>query len=374
MIGIAAIFILVSFGIGLYEYVGQFSSSSSADKITIMPKGFGGSGLDENFFLTESDFRAVKNAPGIYEATGVYYKATEVTQDKIKKYTLVLAFDPEKPLVNEISNLEIYDGRNLRKGDSGKVILGYNYLIKNKIFPKAYSLNEKITVDGNEFRIVGFYTAVGNPQDDSQVYMINSEYEKNYPDNSKGYNWIIAKADISKMKEVVRGIEEALRKSRDVKKGLEDFTVQSFEDLIKTYANVLNGIIGFVMLIALISVVVSAINTSNTMITSVLERIREIGVMKSVGAKNIEITKIFIFESGFLGLVAGITGVTLGLLVSSTLGLIIQSAGWGFLMPAFPWTLFAGCIIFATLTGAISGVAPAIKASKISPVKALRYE
>lgn len=136
----------------------------------------------------------------------------------------------------------------------------------------------------------------------------------------------------------------------------------------------LQGIAGFVILIALISVIVSAINTSNTMITSVLERVREIGVMKSVGARNSEIMKIFLFESGFLGFVAGVLGVGIGWIISYVLGKIIAGAGWSFISPAYPWSLFAGCIFFATLTGALSGLVPAINASRISPVQALRYE
>ena len=110
------------------------------------------------------------------------------------------------------------------------------------------------------------------------------------------------------------------------------------------------------------------------MITSVLERTREIGVMKSVGAGNSEIIKIFLFESGFLGLIAGVAGVGIGFAITFTLEQIINTAGWSFISPAYPWILFAGCIAFATLTGALSGLIPAIKASKINPVKALRYE
>jgi putative ABC transport system permease protein len=133
-------------------------------------------------------------------------------------------------------------------------------------------------------------------------------------------------------------------------------------------------VVGFIILIALISVLVSAVNTANTMITSVLERIREIGVMKSIGARNSEIFKIFLFESSFLGFVAGCLGVILGFIVTFIGGKILLSLGYGFLKPDYSFILFFGCIAFATLTGAISGVIPAYKAMKINPVDALRYE
>jgi len=127
-------------------------------------------------------------------------------------------------------------------------------------------------------------------------------------------------------------------------------------------------------LIALISVAVSAVNTANTMITSVLERIKEIGVIKSIGARNSDVFGIFLFESSFLGLVAGIVGVLLGWGLSLGGGFALDYYGYGFLQPAFPWWLFAVCIGFAMVTGAVSGVWPAVNASKINPVDALRYE
>ena len=176
------------------------------------------------------------------------------------------------------------------------------------------------------------------------------------------------------MERVTKDIERNLRKERGLEEGKEDFYVQSFDDMIESYSTALNIVIGFIILIALISVFVSAVNTANTMITSVLERVKEIGVMKSIGAQNSEIFNIFLFESSFLGFVAGVLGVILGWAASFLGGKIIASLGYGFLQPYFPIWLFIACISFATLTGAVSGVIPAIKASKTNPVDALRYE
>jgi len=179
---------------------------------------------------------------------------------------------------------------------------------------------------------------------------------------------------VDNIDKVVENVEKNLRKERGLDEGKEDFFVQSFQDMIDSFGMALNMIIGFVVLIALISVVVSAVNTANTMITSVLERIKEIGIIKSIGGRNSEVFKIFLFESAFLGFVSGAIGVFLGWLISYIGGIILDNLGWGFLSPHFSIWLFAGCILFATLTGAISGVIPAVRASKINPVDALRYE
>jgi len=371
-VGITTIFIFVSFGLGLYSYIDEYMEGGSADKVIIQSKGTSLSGMDDTFAFTEGDLEAVEGSSGVYEASGVYFKSAEVVQGKKRFYTLIFGYDPKKPLIMETFNIGIEKGRDLKEGDSGAV-LGYNYLFNEKIFPKAYSVGERIEIQEEKVRIVGFYEEIGSPQDDAQIYVTNDLMKDLYGENIS-YNWIVARVDTENIDRVVENIERDLRKERDLEEGKEDFFVQSFVDMMETYMVVLDMVIGFIILIALISVFVSAVNTANTMITSVLERTKEIGIMKSVGARNSYILGIFLFESSFLGFIAGVIGCALGWLISYVGAAILDNIGYGFLQPSFPISLFAGCILFAILTGAISGVAPAINAMKINPVEALRYE
>ena len=377
-VGISTIFIFVSFGWGLYDYIDEFTSSSSADKLMIQPKGQGIPGLDTTFELLDDDLRVIEQTPGIYEATGVHMGVGEIVQNDLKKYVFIMSYDPELPMVLELSDIEVVEGRALRKGDSGKVTLGYNYLVKNRIFPKAYAVNGKIEVQGVDLRIVGFYEKVGNPQDDSNIYITNdfadSILREAGSDAELPYGMIVARADKNNIDIVGDRVEKKLRQHRDLDEGKEDFTVQSYADLLESFMVVLDIIVGFILLIAFISIIVSAINTANTMITSVLERFKEIGVLKSIGARNSEIFKIFLFESGFLGFVAGVVGVLAGWGATNLGAKFMDNLGYGFLSPHYSWTLFVGLILFATLTGAISGMVPAWRASKINAVDALRYE
>jgi putative ABC transport system permease protein len=371
LVGITTIFIFVSFGLGLYKYIGDLSSASSADKVLIQPKGFGG--VDPTFAFSEKELKIIAQTSGVYDATGIIIKNAEITQGDIKKYSYLVGLDPKKPLFANIINLNIYSGRTLQPGDRG-VVLGYNFLVANKIFSKPYELNQNIQINGRKLKIIGFYDSVGNPADDANIYVTDDFIKELYPNETLKYNEIVAKVDLSNLNIVVNNIERNLRKERNQKIGEEDFYVQSFDDMIKAYSSALDIVIGFIILIALISVLVSAVNTANTMITSVLERVKEIGVIKSIGGKNSEVFNIFLFESSFLGFVAGCLGVFFGFILSFIGGAILKSLGYGFLQPYFsPW-LFLGCIAFATLTGAISGVLPAIRASKTNPVDALRYE
>ncbi|MEM4181775.1 MAG: FtsX-like permease family protein [Candidatus Pacearchaeota archaeon] len=374
LIGVTTIFVFVSFGLGLYSYINQLASSSSADKLVVQPRGFGATGLfNRNVQLTEKDVKLIERIPGVKEVSPLKFGVAEILQGNEKKFSFILGYEPEKPLIFEVSSIEIEKGRFLQKGEKKKALLGYNFMLENKIFPKKYEINQKIKINGEEMQVVGFLKEVGNPQDDSQIYITLDYFNDLFP-NTTGFGWIIVKSNLNQVDFIKEKIEDSLRREKGQKKGEETFFVQTFDDLIKTYTSVLNIIIGFVILIALVSVLVSAINTSNTMITSVLERYKEIGVMKSIGARNLEILSIFLFESAFIGFIAGIFGVFFGWSLSYLGGRILASLGWSFLKPFFSFWLFFGCILFATFTGAISGFIPALRASKINPVDALRYE
>ena len=373
-IGITTIFIFISFGLGLYNYIQDSLSETSADKLIIQARGVGAPGLDTTFKLLEKDLRAVEKTSGVLEASGVYFKIGEVEFRNEKIISYVMGYDPKVPLIMEVFNIDIFSGRELKSGDSKKAVLGYNYLVSDKIFSRPVRLNDKIEVQGTSLKVVGFYEPLGNPQDDSNVYIVEDDIDTIFNDQNNSYGWIVARVNPNDVETISEKIEKSLRKSRDLVEGKEDFFVQTFEDMIESFLSILNIVVGFILVIAFISVVVSAVNTANTMITSVLERIKEIGVIKAIGAKNSEIFLIFLFESSFLGFIAGSLGVLVGWGISSVGGNVLDSIGFGFLAPAFPSALFIGSILFAVFTGAISGVVPAWNASRINVVDALRYE
>ena len=252
--GITTIFIFVSFGVGLFEYIEQFTTDSTADKLMIMTRSGGAPGLDNTFALTEDDVDAIKRTSGVYEVTGLHAKAAEVLQDKTRRYVFAVSYDPKKPLILEMNDIGVIKGRLLIGDDPGKVILGYNYMFDDKIMPKGYDVNDKINVNGVDLRVVGFFEEIGNPADDSQIYMSNEYFEELF-NVSKEFSWIIARGDKENIDQVAENVKKSLRKERDLEKGQEDFTVQSWAELLNTYASVLNGIVGFIILKLIISCV-----------------------------------------------------------------------------------------------------------------------
>jgi putative ABC transport system permease protein len=375
LIGITSIFALVSFGMGIQKYIDTIAAEAGGDKLFIQAKGIGG-GTDATFFLTQDDVEFVSRINGVNEIAGLYMKAGEVVFKDQKKYNFLMGNDMDQiRFVEETFAVDLESGRNIRDGATDEVILGYNYQVPLKIFDRGVRLGDKIEVNGKEFNVVGFYSSIGNPQDDGNMYTTEEAMEELFPDSKDKYQFVIVRAnsDVAPS-ELADRIQERLRKHKGQEEGKEDFFVQTFEDAIATFQTIIGVINGILIIIALISVIVAAVNIMNTMYTAVLERTNEIGIMKAVGARNFDILFIFIFEAGMLGAIGGVLGVILGYLVASFGGAIALASGFGLLQPVFTWQLVLGCIFFSFLVGAASGLMPALRASKLRPVEALRYE
>src|SRR3989338_2226207 len=376
LIGITAIYALVSFGVGLQNYINIIAEEAGIDKIFIQARGIGAPGTDENFFLTKDDIDFVEKINGVEEITGIYIKTVEAKKNRQAKFVFGMGVEPEKTdLVEESFTVKIEIGRQLKKSDFDKAVLGHNYHEDNRIFKKSVVLGERIEINSRKFEVVGFYEKLGNPQDDSNIYFTYETFESLFPENKDEFGFVMIKANRNVNPSVLADrITERLRKHKGQEEGKEDFFVQTFEDALQTFNNIILVLNGVLFLIALISVVVAGVNTMNTMYTAVLERTKETGVMKAVGARNSSILFIYIIESGFVGAIGGVIGVFFGFFFSSAGGLIAAQFGFSFLKPAFPLWLSIGSVLFAFTVGAVSGIMPAIRASNLKPVDALRYE
>jgi len=322
----------------------------------------------------------MKKINGVSEGTGMIAKQVEIKKDENKKGKWVFGMgfstdSAEQKIIDEaFGGIGILKGRNLKKGDSHKVAAGYNYQLPDKIFESPLKLGDKIFVNNEKYEIIGFYEEIGNPGDDSNVYMTQDD-AKELLNMGDEYAFVYLRAakgvDISLLAD---RIEEKLRKEKGQKEGEEDFFVQTFEQLVETFGTVLTVLNSILVLIAGISVLVAAVNIMNTMYTAVLERTKEIGIMKAIGAKNNAILLMFFIESGLLGLIGGSIGVAIGYTLAKLGGVILDAAGYAFLQPYFPWWLIVGSLVFSFLVGAFAGYFPARAASKLLPVDALRYE
>ena len=152
-------------------------------------------------------------------------------------------------------------------------------------------------------------------------------------------------------------------------KGADDvIQVQTIDDLVTQITELIDQLTVFVVGIAAIALVVGAIGIANIMIVSVVERTREIGLMKAVGAHKRDVLQLFLVESAILGVVGAGVGVLLGFAVG---GLGVWLAGWPMVYP-LGWV--AGTVIVGVLVGIVAGIYPAWRAASVDPIVALTRE
>jgi putative ABC transport system permease protein len=135
----------------------------------------------------------------------------------------------------------------------------------------------------------------------------------------------------------------------------------------------------FLFAVGMIAITVAALGIINTMVMSILERYKEIGIMKAVGASDGDVKKIFLFESGAIGFLGGVLGLLLGWMVSMLINQIInyfmvkQGAPYMDYF-SFRWWVVSGAIVFSILISLAAGVYPTVRAARVDPVVALRHD
>jgi putative ABC transport system permease protein len=163
-----------------------------------------------------------------------------------------------------------------------------------------------------------------------------------------------------------------MRDRRNVKEGKEDFEVSTPESILKTVNSILDGVTAFIVIIASISILIGVIGIVNTMTTSVLERKKEIGIMKAIGARNSQIFLQFFIESSLLGLVGGIVGVAVGSLIGVMGSYAINDFLGASIKPIINLNLIFATLVGSFIIGGIAGIYPAMNAAKQNPVEAIR--
>jgi len=135
----------------------------------------------------------------------------------------------------------------------------------------------------------------------------------------------------------------------------------------------------FLLAVGMIGITVASLGIVNTMVMSILERYREIGIMKAVGATDGDVQKIFLFESGMIGLLGGLFGLALARVVSFIINQVVNHFASGQGVPfiqyfSFPWWLCFGAIAFSVSVSLIAGIYPTLRAARVDPVVALRHD
>ncbi|MEE9474437.1 MAG: FtsX-like permease family protein, partial [Candidatus Hydrothermarchaeaceae archaeon] len=264
--------------------------------------------------------------------------------------------------------LIIKEGRLIKETELDNIVIGY--VIAKTMFEREVSVGESLEVNGKRFRVVGILEEIGSTTDDSSIYMSVRAAQSLF-EVGDDINFIFLQTDNTEIVgEVKQKIEYRLKKIR----GGKDFDILSTEDQAEQVNEILN-IITFVLGgIASVSLLVGGVIIMNTMLMSVMERTKEIGVMKATGATNHQVLGIFLAESSVVGFVGGTVGIIVGILISKIIEEIAQSYMGSLFRTYVSPEVIVGALLFSLIIGSASGVYPAWKAAKLDPVEALRYE
>jgi putative ABC transport system permease protein len=316
-VSISIIFVLISLSLGLQTALTEHVRTLGADKLFIYPSLSAGiPGADNPVKLTTDDFDVVSKVNGVKTATYMSMENGRMEFVDQTRYFIVLGMPLDKDseeVIIESTSWKIDEGKFLSENDVGSIMLGSEFKY-GKVFSRAVKAGDTIVLNGHSLKVKGILKSVGNPEDDKQTY-VGIEDMKEIFNTSNRVDYMIVQVQAgSNIREVGDRIEKKLLAFRDLTEKTKDFSVVTPEELLRTIGTVLNIVTAFLLAVAAISLVVGSVGIASTMYTAVLERYREIGVMKAVGARNSDVLTIFLIESGLLGLVGGIIGVILGIL------------------------------------------------------------
>ena len=377
-IGITSVVALISLGNGLQMAVNSQFGISSTEIISVQAGGIGfagppGSG-DVNP-LTVDDLDEIKKISSVKRAIRRNLPTGKLEFNDIAVFGMAVNIPDgdDREFVYEVLNFEeALVGRLLKDGDNNKGVLGYNFYANKVGLEKSIKPGDKILLQEKKFEVIGITKKQGSFIFDNMVY-VNEEPLADLFDYGDEIDIIAVQVkDKELMNSTKAEIQKVLRKTRDVKLGEEDFEVSTPEATLETVNSVLGGVRAFILIIASLSIFIGAVGIVNTMTTSVMERKKEIGIMKSIGATNGQIFLQFFVESGLLGLVGGLIGVIVGTIIGFVGTAALNNFIGAETVSQINWILIIFSLIGSFMIGAIAGIIPALSAAKENPVEALR--
>lgn len=389
IIGVGSVVLLTSIGTGLQAYVSDQFANLGVNTLYVIPgnpfggagggsagdsSGSGGLGNREQAVIRSTrsllkrqqlDKILRNNRDSISNGTATGVEIAEAKYNKTTKTATLYGVMASYPKV-QTSNTTA--GRWFSKSEETRaervIVLGS--AIAEELFGKVDPINKRVLLNSQAYTVLGVLEekggGLGGPSFDNYIYIPLTSLQK-YFDVKTIESFIISVRSQEQIPETTSAIEKLL-----IAEGLKDdeFSVFDQTQLLDTINNILGVLTVGLGGIAAISLVVGGIGIMNIMLVSVTERTREIGLRKALGATPKLIMMQFLTEAGLLSVMGG------------GIGLAIAFAGSLILGQFFPAKVTLDAVILAfgvsTAVGLIFGVAPARRASRLSPIEALRYE
>jgi putative ABC transport system permease protein len=393
VVGVAAVVALISIGDGMKKSVQAQFEDIGYNTIILVPSGpetqnssskMGAMGrmLGGNQEPTEINLSLLDRLPQVVTYGAMRVETAMVTSENMggQGFLRVTGVTPgmTDDFASYFSGFQIDRGRGFAPDDGNALVLGAQVASDLGV-----TVGDPVQVENKPFTVIGILV----PRDsksgsltfrnlDTALFVPMASLETLYGGENKVSQALLEIADGT----------DVMVASTAIKSLYSDLgtpvNTLSAEEMSQRIMGVLSGIQQALTAIAAIALLVGAIGVMNTMYTSVLERTRDIGIMKAVGAKDRDVMSLFIIESGLLGIVGGAIGILAGVGISSAAGGMLagsltvpgmSSASTSFSASYSP-QLIIGTLLFSAVLGALAGALPARRAAKLNPVEALRYE
>jgi putative ABC transport system permease protein len=389
LIGVAAVISVVSLGRIDQEMQREQFAALGTNLIYVLPgapsamMGIGGP-LGTAQTLTLEDAEAIadpRNAPSVALVAPAIQTSAQLKAGGENVGGRVGGVTPEYQQVN---NLEVAQGRFINENDyagrSRVVVLGNQ--ISKELFGLMSPVGQTLRMNGQQFKVIGVLKTKGGAFgiEDLMVFAPLSTVQSTLfvqQTGSIGHTIQMISVQAKSESEIDSAKEEIiniLRQRHHIREGDDDdFSVMSMDAVARIVDQVGTILLIILGAIAGISLVVASIGIMNIMLVSVVERTREIGLRKALGAKRHDILTQFLTESAVLGICGGILGIGLGWLVVMVASIFAANAGFPFsaMLPGDAVALAVGVSLFV---GLVSGIYPAFRAARLDPIEALRHE
>jgi putative ABC transport system permease protein len=336
-----------------------------SDKVTVQAEG---TSLFSSSPLSLSKYEAIKAVPGVAEVSAELGTLLDPEAGASFGMPAMIAGSDMRGEDLESFKITISDGRALTPDDIGSVVLG-----SDMVKQLGGEVGGFVTVRGEQFKVVGIMEKTLTAPD-NQVWMTLPDAQRIYMQDIPE----VVRGQVDQSELVTSFVvyptpgtdpEELAARVNAAVSGVTATGPQAFQDQIASTMGIFNAILYGIAIIALF---VGGLSVINTMTMSVNERTREIGVRKAIGASDRQIVGQFLTESGFIGLIGGVSGLFLGWLVATVTDKLLEPRNLDLFLVS-P-RLAIGSVLFAILLGLVSGLYPSLHAARLQPVLALRYE